>query len=406
MLNTFAVKTRFAILVLSAMTLCACGDKNEDISIHVKSVTVTPSQTTLFKGETLTLKATVSPANATDKRITWSSDYPEIATVTESGLVTAVSKGTAVISATAGGVSGTCTLTVAVIDQLENQVQSVTVLPESITIGIGTTEALSVAVLPETATHPELVWVSSDQTVAIVSEEGVVTGIGAGEAVVTATAGNGVQGQCEVTVDSTPSFTVQRYNRSSGIWTDASAVISSYPGDSISLRISVLRDEGEITWSVEPAANASYENGKVWFKTPGNAVLSARAAKGARQDIPLCSNISDTFLYGGQANAVGSSFIMGSNAQNAIVLTYSDGTQTLPLPVSAYTLSVAPENILQLSKGEDSWSIRSGTKSGEATVRVKMGDWVDTVLCTVMVTDNASSGGTEPMHEEEIRLDD
>ena len=81
-------------------------------TIYVDSVTLNQSTLTLTAGgDTATLTATVLPDNATDKTVTWSSDNEAVATVVD-GVVTPVSKGTATITATSGGKSDTCTVTV------------------------------------------------------------------------------------------------------------------------------------------------------------------------------------------------------------------------------------------------------------------------------------------------------
>ena len=80
--------------------------------VDVASVTLDESTLTLTAGgDTATLTATVLPDNATDKTVTWSSDNEAVATVVD-GVVTPVSKGTATITATSGGKSDTCTVTV------------------------------------------------------------------------------------------------------------------------------------------------------------------------------------------------------------------------------------------------------------------------------------------------------
>ena len=82
--------------------------------VLVNSVTLNKSETTLTVGGTDTLTATITPDNTTNKNVTWSSDKPEVAKV-ENGIVTAVSAGTATITATAADGSGefaTCAVTV------------------------------------------------------------------------------------------------------------------------------------------------------------------------------------------------------------------------------------------------------------------------------------------------------
>ena len=81
-------------------------------AVPVANVTLDHTVLALFPGDTTTLTATVEPDTATDKTVTWESSDPNVATVDQSGKVTAVAQGTATITATAGGKTATCTVTV------------------------------------------------------------------------------------------------------------------------------------------------------------------------------------------------------------------------------------------------------------------------------------------------------
>lgn len=81
-------------------------------TVDVTSVELNKTELPLKKGESETLVATVNPDNATDKTVTWSSDKTAVATVDNTGKVTAVAEGTAVITAKAGGKEAKCTVTV------------------------------------------------------------------------------------------------------------------------------------------------------------------------------------------------------------------------------------------------------------------------------------------------------
>ena len=84
----------------------------QEAYVPVSSVTLDRETAEIEKGETLTLKATIVPENATEKTVKWSSDKTSVASVSEAGVVTAVAVGTAVITAKAGGKSAACTVTV------------------------------------------------------------------------------------------------------------------------------------------------------------------------------------------------------------------------------------------------------------------------------------------------------
>ena len=87
------------------------GGTVEVVDIPATSIALDKTSVEVFSGKTVTLTATVSPANTTDT-VTWSSDDGSIATVNENGVVTGVSQGTATITAKAGDKTASCTVTV------------------------------------------------------------------------------------------------------------------------------------------------------------------------------------------------------------------------------------------------------------------------------------------------------
>jgi uncharacterized protein (TIGR02145 family) len=89
-----------------------CVVKVDPDFVAVTGITLDKSELSLIVGETTTLNATVLPATANDKTVTWTSSAPAVAEVNNDGLVTAKSAGTATIKATAGGYSDTCVVTV------------------------------------------------------------------------------------------------------------------------------------------------------------------------------------------------------------------------------------------------------------------------------------------------------
>ena len=107
-----AVKAGTATITATAGSKTAsCAVTVTDKNIAVQSVTLNSTSLALAVGESGTLTASVNPSNATDKTVTWNSSNTSVATVS-GGRVTAVKAGTATITATAGGKSASCTVTV------------------------------------------------------------------------------------------------------------------------------------------------------------------------------------------------------------------------------------------------------------------------------------------------------
>ncbi len=155
-------------------------------------------------GQTATLIAMVTPDDATDKSVTWSSSDEGVTTVSSDGVVTAVANGTAIITATANdgsGKSATCEVTV---NAPVVHTTGVTLSKTMVTLtSAGETVQLTATVLPENASDNSVTWSSSDESVATVSSEGVVTAVANGTATITATTSDGtnLSASCEVTVE-------------------------------------------------------------------------------------------------------------------------------------------------------------------------------------------------------------
>ena len=146
----------------------------------------------------VTVKMAVSPDNAANKKLVWSSSDENIAKVSAQGTVTGISAGEAVIMATAddgSGISASFKVTVYVpVSRVTMAEGTSFVLPE------GLSHTFTATITPEEATDPGLVWASSDEAVAKVDENGTVTGVSFGKAKITATAADGSKAAAGVTV--------------------------------------------------------------------------------------------------------------------------------------------------------------------------------------------------------------
>ena len=171
-----------------------CTVNVENVNIPVSSVELDRSSLSLTKGDVFTLNATVKPDDATDKTVSWKSSNTAVATVDSNGKVKAIAGGSATITATAGGVSAKCSVTVSV------PVTSVSLNKTSLNLMVGDTETLSATIYPSDATNKNVTWKSSNTSVATV-QSGKVSAVGVGTAQITVTTNNGSKkATCTVTV--------------------------------------------------------------------------------------------------------------------------------------------------------------------------------------------------------------
>lgn len=174
----------------------------------VKKVTITPSSAQVTEGQKVTLKVNVSPANASNKKVTWKSNNTSIATVDGNGVVTGKKAGNATITATAAdgsGKSASATVNVKakpVDPKPENpviRVSGITLDKSSVEVKANTPAfTLKATVTPANATNKTVTWKTSNASVADV-HAGTVTVKTEGTATITATAG-GKTASCLVKV--------------------------------------------------------------------------------------------------------------------------------------------------------------------------------------------------------------
>jgi hypothetical protein len=158
-----------------------------NVTEPVTGVTLDDNQKelTLAPKDTVTLNETIAPADANNKAVTWKSSDETVATVDQTGKVTAVDDGKADITVTTvdGGFTATCKVTV------KTAATGVSIVESDQSVKVGETVQLSAVVSPEKAAK-YAVWSSSDETVATIDQTGKVTAVGAGTATITVTVGD------------------------------------------------------------------------------------------------------------------------------------------------------------------------------------------------------------------------
>ncbi|MBD5414463.1 MAG: leucine-rich repeat protein [Treponema sp.] len=177
-----------------------CTIAVKPILIAVKSVSLNMTILTLTSGETGKLTATVTPSDADDSTVAWSSSNADVATVGNDGTVTAIKAGKATITAQAGDITAECAVSVNPI-----LVENVTLDVTTLTLAPGMTKKLAATVKPDNADDKTVTWSSSNVEVAMVSNDGTIGAIKAGKTSITAQAGD-ITAECVVTVHTDHSY--------------------------------------------------------------------------------------------------------------------------------------------------------------------------------------------------------
>ena len=247
------------------MAACLWSCVQTEPEVAVTGVTLSQNSAELVVGDVLELKATVSPDNATDKTIEWSSSVVSVATVDGKGKVTAVGVGKAVIIAKAGTILAPCTVMVspAKIDITELKLNKT-----SLSLFLGDEETLMATIIPENATVQTVLWSSANPEIATV-DDGKVTALKEGTTTITASA-DGKTAECSVTVD---------YIHVSGISLDQTDVTLT-EGESCTLTATFEPENATypaLSWTSSDAYVAAVSGGVVTAVAPGSAVITVSA---------------------------------------------------------------------------------------------------------------------------------
>ena len=310
------------------------------VTAAVTSITLNKTSLTLDKGESETLVVTVGPEDATDKTVTWSSSNPSIASVDQNGKVAAKLGGTVTITAKAGGLTTSCSVTVI------SYVESITLNKTALTLAKGSSETLIATVKPDDATDKTVTWTSSNSFVVSVNQSGVLTALKGGEATITASVG-GMSATCKVTV--TAAVTTVSLNKTT---------ITLDKGKSEMLIATVGPEDATdrtVTWTSSNASVASVDqNGTVTALKGGNATINAKAGEiTATCDVTVVVPVTSVSL-----SQTTLSLEKGQSATLTVVVSPTDATD--------YTIVWASSNSTVASV--DQTGLVLALKAGTATI--------------------------------------
>ena len=344
------------------------------ISVSVAGVSLDKTEIVLVEGSSEKLTATVEPANATNKGVTWSSDHEAIATVDQNGAVTARRGGQATITVTTADGSKTATCTVRVKIQIGEPVQSVGLNKTELALEVGKTGTLEAKVEPSDATNKNVTWSSSNPEVATV-DNGVVTAVSAGEAIITVTTEDGAKtATCKVTVNAPQTVPV------TGVTLDK-AELTLEKGSTGTLKATVEPQNATnntVTWSSSNEEVATVDqHGTVTAVRAGTATITVTTEDGVK-----------TATCKVTVNAPQTVPVTGVTLDKAELMLKEGSTGTL-------TATVEPQNatnntVTWSSSNPEFVTVANGTvtavSAGTATITVTTADGNHKATCTVTVT--------------------
>ena len=244
------------------------------VRIPVTSVTADSTNISLTKGETRTVQTTVLPTNADDKTLTWKTSRPDVVTVNEKGMLTAVGVGKATIKAIAHN-NQRVLLSV----QVYEPIRAVSLSSSSVTLGCGERHVLTAAITPTQVADNTLTWSSSAPSVVAVNN-GVIYAQSVGRATITVRSVNGRAASCVVEVKNAPN-SVQL--------TPASLTIGV--GESCQLRTTLPNDTASYSihyTSSDPTICNIDSTGRILGKKNGKTTVTVRLFNGRTATTTVC----------------------------------------------------------------------------------------------------------------------
>lgn len=304
------------------------GEKKIAVIQPVTSIELTAPYNALSVGSQMTVSAAALPSDASDKMVHWSSSDESIAKVDGEGNVTAISPGAVTITATANDGNGALAeMTLTVI----RLVSSIELTAPAIAIDVGSRMKLNATALPSDASDKSMNWRLSDESIAAVDGDGIVTALTPGAVTVTAMAGDGGGASAALTL------TVVRLVKSIELSSPAATV---YAGDRIKLSALALPADASnpnILWSSSDESIAKVDkSGNVMAIEPGKVNITATAEDGGgvfeTTELTIIKNVAsisitapaDTMNVGSQLKL--SAQVLPANATNKAIVWSSGDT--------------------------------------------------------------------------------
>ncbi len=334
-----------------------------------EKVALNSTSVSIEKGKTYTLKGTITPSDTADKSLTWTSSDTGVATVKD-GVVTAKAVGTTTITVkTVNGKSAKATITVT---NPSLDITSVSLDHTTLTVTTGYAKDLIATINPSNTTmSTKLKWSSDNETVATVTERGLVIGRSAGKATITVETVNGKKATCLVTVeDEFIDIT------SVGLDKEKETIIV---GQTLTLTGKVYptyttRDK-TLTWKSSDDKIATVVNGVVTAKAVGKVTITATSINGKSATATITVVSPTTEIVSVSLNKTTASLNIGKTVSLTATINPSNTTQSKELTWTSSNTSVATV---------DSKGVVTAKSAGTTTITVKTSNG-KTATCKITV---------------------
>lgn len=333
------------------------------VSAKVRGVSLNITNAQINKKGYIILKATVTPTNAANKKIIYTSNNPQVATIDENGKVAGIEQGTAIITAKTqdGGYEAKAEITVitpVTVVKLDKAKAGVT---------IGQSVTLVATIGPSDATNKNVIWKSSNTAIATVDQYGKVTGVGVGNATITVVTENGGRvTSCAVTVaPPTSSVAIDRSTAEVDVGKIVSLIATVYPVNAVNKNV---------VWSSSNPSVATVDGyGKVTAVSVGSAIITVTTVDGgykAQSEVMVINpvtgvNISQSISYlqeNGTYQFLAS--VIPSNATKTLIVWSSSDEKIAKVDSNGLVEAVAPGSCIIIATSE------GGTKKAARVISV------------------------------------
>lgn len=341
------------------------------VVVPVKGIALSQKDLTLVAGKAAQLKATITPADASNKGLIWKSNNSKIASVSSKGKVSAKKAGSATITATSkdGNFSTTCAV------KVESKITKLKLSPSSKTLEVGQTQKIAPVVSPSNASNKTVLWGSNKPTIATVDKNGLVTAVAPGEAKITGRtliSGKTATAKIKVVAATVPVISV------SVSPTTASVEVGKTKQLTTTVQPSNATDK-TLTWASSDTSVATVSaSGLVTAKKSGTATITAKAKNGVSGTCKVTVTASVIPVTGVSVSPASASIEVGKTKQLAATVQPSNASE------KALTWTSDDTSVATVSTA----GLVTAKKAGSATITAKTKNGVSGT-CKVTVTDTA-----------------